>query len=64
MKKLIEFLLPWGPVFFGILLFAPMLASVMDEMAFPATAGFPSLYLALPLGFIWGLVAKARGQWL
>jgi hypothetical protein len=36
----------------------------MDKMAFLATAGFPSLYLALPLGLIWGLVAKVRGQWL
>jgi len=64
MAKLLEFLLPWGPVFFGVLLFAPMAAAVMDKLEFPATAGFPSLYLALPIGLIWGLVAKARGQWL
>jgi len=64
MKKLLEFLLPWGPVFFGSMLFAPMFASVMDSMAFPAAAGFPSLYLAIPLGVVWGLVAKVRGQWL
>lgn len=64
MKKLLESLLPWGPVFFGILLFAPMLAAVLDEMAFPASSGFPSLYVTIPLGLIWGLVAKSRGQWL
>ena len=56
--------MPWGPVFFGVLLFAPMAAAVMDNMAFPITAGFPSLYLAIPIGFIWGLVAKVRGRWL
>jgi len=64
MKKLLEILLPWGPVFFGLLLFAPMLAAVLDKIAFPAAAGFPSLALAIPLGLVWGLVAKIRGQWL
>lgn len=64
MTKLLKLLLPWGPVFFGVLLLAPMAAAVMDKMAFPATAGFPSLYLAIPVGLLWGLVAKMRGQWL
>lgn len=64
MARLLELLLPWGPVFFGVLLFAPMLAAVMDTVSFPEAAGFPSLYLALPLGLIWGTVAKLRGQWL
>ena len=64
MNKLLEFLLPWGPVFFGLFLFAPMAAAVMDKMAFPAMAGVPSLYLAIPVGLLWGLVAKMRGQWL
>ena len=64
MIKLLEALLPWGPVFFGVLLLAPMSAAVMDGMAFPATAGFPSLYLAIPLGLVWGFVAKVRGRWL
>ena len=64
MSKLLETLLPWGPVFFGVLLLAPMAAAVMDNLAFPITAEFPSLYLAIPVGFIWGLVAKARGRWL
>jgi hypothetical protein len=64
MRRLLEILLPWGPVFFGILLFAPMLAAVLDKIAFPASAGFPSLYIAIPLGLVWGIVAKTRGQWL
>jgi hypothetical protein len=62
--KLLEIFLPWGPVFFGVLLLAPMAAAVMNEMAFPAIAGFPSLYLAIPAGLTWGVVAKVRGQWL
>jgi hypothetical protein len=64
MAKFLKVLMPWGPVLFGVVLFAPMAAAVLDKMAFPATAGFPSLYLALPVGLIWGLVAKVRGQWL
>ena len=64
MTKLLETLLPWGPVLFGVLLLAPMAAAVMNEMAFPATTGFPSLYLTIPIGFTWGLVAKMKGQWL
>jgi hypothetical protein len=64
MKNLLEILMPWGPVFFGILLFAPMLAAVLDKTSFSAAAGIPSLYLTLPLGAIWGLIAKQRGQWL
>jgi hypothetical protein len=64
MKNLLEFLMPWGPVFFGVLLFAPMLAAVLDNTSFSAAAGIPALYLALPLGAIWGLIAKQRGQWL
>ena len=64
MAKFLKVLMPWGPVFFGVLLFAPMAAAVLDKMAFPAIAGFPSLYLALPVGLIWGFVAKIRGQWL
>ena len=64
LTKLLETLLPWGPMFFGVLLFAPMAAAVMDEMAFPAAAGFSSLYLAIPVGLFWGLVAKVRGRWL
>ena len=62
MSRLLEILVPWGPVFFGVLIFAPMAAAVIDETAL--IAGVPSLYLALPVGLIWGLIAKARGQWL
>lgn len=64
MSRLLEVVVPWGPVFFGVLIFAPMAAAVIDETAFPAIVGVPALYLALPVGLIWGLIAKARGQWL
>jgi len=64
MGKLLNTLLPWGPVFFGVLVFAPIAAAVMDKTAFSTMAGFPSLYLAIPIGFVLGVVAKRRGRWL
>lgn len=62
--RLLELLMPWGPVFFGALILAPMVAAVMDHTGFAVSAGIPSLYLVMPLAVCWGLVAKVRGQWL
>ena len=64
MDTLLEKLLPWGPVFFGVCLFAPMLAAVMNNYGFEEAFAVPSLAITLPLGFIWGWVAKTRGRWL
>ena len=64
MDTLLEKLLPWGPAFFGVCLFAPMLAAVMKNYGFEEAFAVPSLAISLPLGFIWGWVAKARGRWL
>ena len=64
MDTLLEKLLPWGPVFFGVCLFAPMLAAVMNSYGFEEAFGVPSLTVSLPVGFVWGLVAKIRGRWL
>ncbi|MEP6389461.1 MAG: hypothetical protein ABJ056_06020 [Halioglobus sp.] len=64
MDALLEKLLSWGPVFFGVCLFAPMLAAVLNTYGFEAAFGVPSLTVTLPLGFVWGLVAKITGRWL
>ena len=64
MDTLLEKLLPWGPVFFGVCLFAPMLASVMKNYGFEEAIAVPFLAISLTLGFIWGWVAKTRGRWL
>ena len=61
MKKLLEILLPWGPVFFGILLFAPHACGSIGQNRVSGVSGIPSLYLAVPLGLIWGFVAKKPG---
>ena len=54
MKILIEALVPWGPVFFGGLIFAPMWTAALG-------IGLP---ITMTIGVIWGLIAKYRGRWL
>jgi hypothetical protein len=54
MKTMIEKLVPWGPVFFGGLIFSQMLS---------AATGL-SLPLTMAVGLVWGFVAMKRGRWL
>jgi hypothetical protein len=60
----IEKLMPWGPVFFGLFIFAPMWAAVMAAAELNIRAGTPNIFFILPIGFVWGIVAKSRGRWL
>jgi hypothetical protein len=64
MFVIIEKLMPWGPVFFGVLVFAPMWSAVLDATAVVLPAGAPNLALTLVVGLTWGFIAKARGRWL
>ena len=64
LEKSLELLLPWGPVFFGLLIFAPMLAAVLEAAGVTQVAGTTPLAAAMVLGGAWGLVAKTRGRWL
>jgi hypothetical protein len=54
MKTLIEKLVPWGPVFFGGLIFAPMWSAALN-------IGLP---ITMAIGLIWGFIAMQRGRWL
>ena len=62
MLPLISRLASWGPVFFGLLLFAPVAAAVLDASGF--SLGVPNLLPMLLLGGGWGVVARYRGRWL
>jgi tetrahydromethanopterin S-methyltransferase subunit E len=62
--SLIEKLMPWGPVFFGLLIFAPMWATVMGSVGVELPYGTPNIVLTLIIGLIWGTSAKIRGRWL
>ena len=61
---LIGKLLDWGPVFFGVLLFAPMWAAALDALGFTLPLSIPNLAATLALGLCWGLYAKLRQRWL
>jgi len=54
MKSVIEKLMPWGPVFFGGLIFSPM---------WSAATGV-SLTVTVAVGLVWGFIAMRRGRWL
>lgn len=54
MKMVIEKLLPWGPVFFGGLVFSQMWSAALDI----------SLPITVAVGLIWGFIAMQRGRWL
>ena len=62
--SLIEKLLPWGPVFFGLLIFAPMWAAAMEAVGVVLPYGLPNIVLTLMIGIVWGVMAKSRGRWL
>jgi hypothetical protein len=57
-------IMPWGPVFFGVLVFAPMWGAALDAAGVILLADTPNLVFTLVLGFAWGLLAKVRGRWL
>jgi hypothetical protein len=54
MDTLISKLMPWGPVFFGGLVFAPMWSAALGL----------NLPLMIVIGLCWGFIAKQRGRWL
>jgi hypothetical protein len=53
MQNVIERVMPWGPVFFGGLVFAPMWSAALG-------INLPAM---IALGLVWGYVAKVRGRW-
>ena len=54
MKLLIDKLMPWGPVFFGCLIFSQMWSAALDI----------SLPITVAIGAVWGFIAMRRGRWL
>ena len=63
MMKVISFLNKCGPLFFGVLILAPVLVEIMNlyNVSFPIISNviFSSL-----LGFVWGLIATIKGSWI
>ena len=54
MKSFVEKLVPWGPVFFGGLIFSQMWSAALGV----------SQPITVAVGLVWGFVAMKRGRWL
>jgi len=63
MMKVISFLNKCGPLFFGVLILAPVLVEIMNlyNFSFPIIS---NIVFSLLLGFSWGLIATIRGSWV
>ena len=53
MKSIVEKLVPWGPVFFGGLIFSQMWSAALGV----------SLPITVAVGVVWGCVAVKGGRW-
>tara|TARA_B100001250_G_scaffold340220_1_gene307829 strand:- start:1714 stop:1905 length:192 start_codon:yes stop_codon:yes gene_type:complete len=63
MMKVISFLNKCGPLFFGVLILAPVLVEIMNlyNFSFPIIS---NIVFSLLLGFSWGLIATIKGSWI
>ena len=62
--KLLQVLTPWGPVFFGFSLLAPLISQSIERFGVALPAGLSPVVIGLIVGPILGLSAKLRGRWL
>lgn len=53
-----------GPILFGIGIFAPVFAALVDASGLTPPFDADPLYLGLAIGVIWGAVAAKRGAWI
>ena len=63
LSKLFSFLIRCGPLFFGVLFFAPVFSEIMNLFEI-SLAKIPNLYIALFIGFLWGLYASIKRSWI
>ncbi|MBP57246.1 MAG: hypothetical protein CML89_06025 [Rhodobiaceae bacterium] len=61
--KVISFLNKCGPLFFGVLILAPVLVEIMNLYNFSLPI-ISNIVFSLLLGFSWGLIATIRGSWI
>ena len=60
-KAVLETLVGWGPVLFGVGFLAPLTAQSLEALALGAPFGMSPLVFGLILGGGAGLIAKLRG---
>ena len=64
MMALLQKLVDWGPVFFGVLIFAPMWSAAMAATGLTIPGGLSNLVVLMIVGGTWGAIAKWRRRWL
>lgn len=64
MIKFLNALMPWGPVFFGLFIIAPLIDQVLTNIGLVPAMGISNLQLGLASGLVWGLIAKVGGRWI
>ena len=53
-----------GPVLFGVVFLAPLIAQSLEAAAWPAPLGLNPLHFGLGVGLLLGSVAAIRGRWV
>ena len=64
MINILKKLMPWGPLFFGLLILAPLIDQVLTNIGLIPAMGISNLQLGLATGLVWGLIAKVGGRWI
>ena len=63
-EKILATLTPWGPVFFGFGLLAPLIVQIIERVGITLPADLSALAVGLIVGPALGLCAKLRGRWI
>ena len=61
--KVFSFLVKCGPLFFGVLFFAPVFAEILNLLNI-AFVILTNLQISLLLGFFWGSYASVKRSWI
>lgn len=64
MINILKNLMPWGPLFFGLLILAPLMDQVLTNIGLEPAMGISNLQIGVATGLVWGLIAKVGGRWI
>lgn len=64
MITILKKLMPWGPVFFGLFIMAPLIDQVLTNIGLIPAMGISNLQIGIATGLVWGLIAKVGGRWI
>ncbi len=63
MNKILEILIRFGPLLFGVLFLAPVLTEIMDKLSLYIPY-LTNLKFSLIICFFWGTFASLKGSWV